>query len=321
LERVSPCIGLCQIDTNAGLCLGCARTVDEISMWGQGPEENRRRVWAELPERRARLGLGLHRLEWTSRDVHSFIAGTLRPGGGTWVSGIYGAVAEFSIGNGEQIDLDISDSVITAATSRGAITFRPTPRIRALAFGSSPDAARADIVVLAIARVHVRIALEDGLTCVGHDAESIKPEGSCETLYDFGLGRASGRFGIRTARPDLLASLRRHQGLRWPMLLASVGNEIQRASPTRVVRSPLGRLEVFTPIPPPAGVSPRGPHTHFLPEQLAVGGDLPPALQIPDAYVPCAIHYPAKASPLRPDETDPTQTRADTDGRGSRCPT
>src|SRR5664279_3020015 len=163
LERVSPCTGLCRIDSDTGLCLGCARTADEISMWGQGPEENRRRVWAELPDRRRRLGLGLHRLGWTSRDVRTFIASTLRYGGGTWVSGIYGAVAEFSIGNDEPIDLDVSESVITAATSRGAIAFRPTPRIRAFAFGSSPDPARSDVIVLAIARAHAGIAPGDGL--------------------------------------------------------------------------------------------------------------------------------------------------------------
>ena len=50
---------------------------------------------------------------------------------------------------------------------------------------------------------------------------------------------------------------------------------------------------MYNRIPPSVGVSPAGPHTHLFPEQLAKGGDVPSGIQIPEAYVPCAICYPA----------------------------
>jgi hypothetical protein len=51
----SPCIGVCRIDPRAGLCVGCARTTGEIAIWRDATEEQRARIVAELPQRRARL--------------------------------------------------------------------------------------------------------------------------------------------------------------------------------------------------------------------------------------------------------------------------
>ncbi|MEJ0094010.1 MAG: DUF1289 domain-containing protein [Methylocella sp.] len=297
----SPCIGLCRIDESVSLCLGCARTRDEIATWGKTSRDERNRVWAELPARRERLGLGLHRLGWSVDELQSFIVDTLRFGGGAWVSGIYGAVAEFFIDEGEHVDLDTRERDVVARTSRGAISFEASEHIRAFAFGSSLDPAAHDVIILAVSRERATLLPLFGLTCLGADAAAIDGERRSETLYDFGLGRMAAGFGIRTARPDLVTSLGRCVGMKWPELLASIGSELLRVSPTRVVRSSVGRIEVFTPIPSPGDASPQGPHTHFLPDHLAIGGDLPPSLQIPDAYIPCAIHYPAKSAVLLSD--------------------
>ena len=35
------------------------------------------RIWSDLPERRARLGIGLHRLAWTQDAIQAFINGDL----------------------------------------------------------------------------------------------------------------------------------------------------------------------------------------------------------------------------------------------------
>lgn len=48
----SPCIDICEIDKH-GLCLGCARTLDEIARWGSASPAWRAAVIAALPERRA----------------------------------------------------------------------------------------------------------------------------------------------------------------------------------------------------------------------------------------------------------------------------
>jgi len=293
LMIASPCIGLCRMDESAGLCLGCARTRDEIATWSQVSPDQRSRVWAELPARRARLGLGVHRLAWGCDEVRSFVVDTLRPGGGTWVSGVYGAVAEFCVGVDEAIELEAGDTHVNAGTARGAIAFRLLDHVRAFAFGAASVPAGSDIIVFAIARGRAKLRAEFGLTSLGPDSEAIGRFNENETLYDFGLGRTTAGFGIRPAAPDLIARLDTCIGQKWPVLLASVGGDILRASPTRVVRNSIGRIEVFTPIPPPDDRSSPGPQTHFLPKHLAAERDLPLNLEISEAYVPCAIHYPA----------------------------
>ena len=40
------------MDPQRGLCLGCARTLDEIARWGSMNEAERERVMAELPRRK-----------------------------------------------------------------------------------------------------------------------------------------------------------------------------------------------------------------------------------------------------------------------------
>jgi predicted Fe-S protein YdhL (DUF1289 family) len=47
----SPCVKICTLDTQAGLCRGCGRTLAEIAGWVRMSSEERRRVMAELPAR------------------------------------------------------------------------------------------------------------------------------------------------------------------------------------------------------------------------------------------------------------------------------
>jgi uncharacterized protein len=48
----SPCISVCQMDERTGLCVGCARTIDEIAAWSTMSEDAKRAVWNLLEERR-----------------------------------------------------------------------------------------------------------------------------------------------------------------------------------------------------------------------------------------------------------------------------
>ena len=109
------------------------------------------RIWAELPGRRAKLGIGLHRLGWTQDDIRSFILGTLRAGGGTWVFGVYGAVAEFCIGPGKVVDLDLGD-VRSSRRRRGGIRFELSEQVRALALATADGSTRTEVIVLAVPR-------------------------------------------------------------------------------------------------------------------------------------------------------------------------
>ncbi len=51
----SPCVSICMIHPDAGLCAGCLRTVDEIARWTAMEPEERSRIMAELPDRAGRL--------------------------------------------------------------------------------------------------------------------------------------------------------------------------------------------------------------------------------------------------------------------------
>ena len=50
-EPESPCMRVCVIHPESGLCLGCLRNRDEIAAWGRLTADERRAVLARLPER------------------------------------------------------------------------------------------------------------------------------------------------------------------------------------------------------------------------------------------------------------------------------
>lgn len=47
----SPCVDVCVIDEETGLCEGCARTLEEIAEWGGYSPERRREITAALAAR------------------------------------------------------------------------------------------------------------------------------------------------------------------------------------------------------------------------------------------------------------------------------
>jgi uncharacterized protein len=51
----SPCINVCQVDTERGWCTGCLRTLEEIALWSQSSDDEKRAVLARLALRRQSL--------------------------------------------------------------------------------------------------------------------------------------------------------------------------------------------------------------------------------------------------------------------------
>jgi uncharacterized protein len=51
----SPCVKVCVMDPQRGVCLGCCRSLDEIATWGGMTDEERETIIAALPERKRRL--------------------------------------------------------------------------------------------------------------------------------------------------------------------------------------------------------------------------------------------------------------------------
>ena len=62
----SPCVSVCAIDAPTGLCAGCYRTIVEIASWIDLDAEQRMRLLAALPERRARHGAAI-----AARRIHA----------------------------------------------------------------------------------------------------------------------------------------------------------------------------------------------------------------------------------------------------------
>jgi predicted Fe-S protein YdhL (DUF1289 family) len=52
----SPCISLCKMSPDTGLCEGCLRTIDEIVAWSAADDAYKRGVWADIRRREAELG-------------------------------------------------------------------------------------------------------------------------------------------------------------------------------------------------------------------------------------------------------------------------
>ena len=52
---VTPCVKVCVVDGESGLCLGCYRTLREVAGWSALGDAERTAIMAELPERRSRI--------------------------------------------------------------------------------------------------------------------------------------------------------------------------------------------------------------------------------------------------------------------------
>jgi len=56
-EVESPCVKLCVIHPEERLCVGCHRTIEEITLWSRLSPESRAEIMADLPSRGAKLRL------------------------------------------------------------------------------------------------------------------------------------------------------------------------------------------------------------------------------------------------------------------------
>lgn len=54
-EVESPCVKLCVVHSEEGICVGCLRTIEEITAWSRLTAEARSAIIADLPGRAPRL--------------------------------------------------------------------------------------------------------------------------------------------------------------------------------------------------------------------------------------------------------------------------
>lgn len=51
----TPCVKVCVVDGESGLCLGCFRTLAEVAGWARFSDDERAVLMTELPTRRSRI--------------------------------------------------------------------------------------------------------------------------------------------------------------------------------------------------------------------------------------------------------------------------
>lgn len=49
----TPCIKVCVVDGESGLCMGCYRRLNEVAGWSKLTDAERDAILAELPDRRS----------------------------------------------------------------------------------------------------------------------------------------------------------------------------------------------------------------------------------------------------------------------------
>jgi len=214
-----------------------------------------------------------------------------------WSMGVFGALAEFShLADGATHFED----PLTAVNAAGAIRITLPPAATAHAFEAL--SARADAWQQGVAFGLPTDACDgparEVLTEIGPDHDAIRPQDRTALLFDIGLGMPCCEFLVRTTEPALVAYLRGLAGRR----LFGSGDATPLArmpefQPHRVVRSPLGRVEIFQRIPVHGETTPEGPHTHLLPDLVARRRVHAADLPIPGTLTPCLTLHPA--NPVR----------------------
>lgn len=223
----------------------------------------------------------MERLALTAEELAELVHDGLAAGAGAWSMGVQGALAEFAVMAGERVDVRRTGAggrTVEAVTAGGGI--RLTIGDDAVAWLDGNDG-----LVLAVPRAGLPAARTQ-VTTMPADPGALRPEDEGTVMVDLGVGHRVAAFCVRTADPDLGAALAAVAGETWREALDTLGHRLVAASPHRVVTGPLGRIEVYNPIPAEWGSSPAGCHTHFLPALLETGREtaqdaaLPPQLAV-----------------------------------------
>ncbi len=226
-------------------------------------------------------------------DADAFLEGALADADTGFSIGVSGAIAEFMRNDGEA-EIRRHGMTHTILTRDGAMRVALTPQVVAVAakLPSKRAAHWQQQVAFCLHASDAAMSARRVLTELGADADAIDASGRRQLCFDLGLGIAHVDACIRTGDTELIATLRRFEGKALLTEAKPARDAVIAASPPRVFRSRLGRIEVYSPIP--ERETPMGPHTHLIPALL--GRPSPMAAFLPAGLVSCLDVYPA--SPL-----------------------
>lgn len=232
-------------------------------------------------------------------DLRETIAAALDDHRWGFSVGAFGAIAEFHQDEGEPATVAAAERLVRA-TARGAVAIEQLADAVPIAYetvSAKPERWGQGLALCLPAGVAAATPCGT-LQEVGPDRGAIRPADRNARLFDLGLGLPSLKFCVRTADPELVATLRSACGRSIFDPVSVAMPAILGSHPHRVAVSAVGRVEVYQKIggPETGGVSPEGPHTHLLPKLLASRRTHTANTPIPDGLVPCAELHPP--SPL-----------------------
>lgn len=199
-----------------------------------------------------------------------------------WSIGSFGVTGEFVRDSDEQAAISRTDERVEIATARGAMRIVGAADMQAVAWDSLSADGKSwghGMAVCAPVPDHGPSAIRS----LGTDHEAIRPQDRADRLFALGVGHGAVDMALRTSDAELIAAMEAAEGTPF------IGNgelmaHVLHAQPHRVLRSPIGRIEIFQAVPPPDGKSPEGPHTHLMPKLIAKHRPHSSNMPIPEGY-------------------------------------
>lgn len=224
-----------------------------------------------------------------------------------WSIDAFGAIAEFSWRRDELVDQALGAQGGRLVTPRGALAIDLPDDAEAIAYEGLSGRADAwtQAVVVTLPATTAHGSGRTALTELGPDDDALRAEERGAVLFDMGLGTANIDVCVRTRDPALIEVLRADAGQSLLVPDSAAMAAIKRASPMRVFRSTVGRIEVYQRIGSTRRniPTPEGPHTHVLPGLLSRERTHAATVPVPEGRLPVLTLYP----------TNPVS-----DGRGRR---
>lgn len=234
-------------------------------------------------------------------DCSRMLVDALRDPANGWSIGTFGAIGEFVRDCTEECRQRTLESDVELVTNRGAIrvsTHNPVTAIAYETFVGDGETWGNAVAFCVPTRSGGR---ERTIQRLGCDEEALLPNERHCMLFDLGVGAGHVAMCVRTSDPELVDSLDAMTGRELLSEAATACTQlILKKSPARVLLSPLGRIEVYAPIPQQEGKSPAGPHTHLLPKLIASGRTHSANAPIPVGLQPVLMMHPR--SPWRDSE-------------------
>jgi hypothetical protein len=201
--------------------------------------------------------------------------------------GCLGALAEF---HEREAQYRRSAQTLTVVGEHGALAVQLADDTQACAYeapSTHGEAWQVGITLLAPGR---RGATRSTLTELGADHDALAEHGRNLPLFDLGLAMPNVDYCVRSSDAQVIAALRAHCGETvvtpgHPLLALLI-----EASPTRVVISPLARIEVYQSIARER--TPQGSHTHLLPDLLTRRRTHAANLPLPSGALPLLTIHP-----------------------------